>query len=246
MSRLWIALANNDILSRYRGSVLGPFWITITTIVFILGIGALYSSIMKVPMNNYVPYLATGIIIWNFINQLIVDGADSFIAASQILRQTAIPLPLFIWRTAWRNVLIFCHQAPVLLGVGLWFHYLLKMNVPEAALGLFLVVVNVSWIAFCAAIACARFRDLQQVLASIMQLLFFVSPIIWVQGSTNRFGKITELNPIANMLSVTRNPLIGQSIDMNSVVYLLVMGSIGWLLTFLIFAAVRRRIVHYV
>lgn len=246
MSRLWLALGNNDIVSRYRGSVLGPFWITLTTIVFILGIGILYADIMKVPINKYVPYMATGIVFWNLINQMTLDGADAFVAASHVLRQTAIPLPLFIWRAAWRNFLIFCHQAPVLLGVGLWFHYLFQMNLPEALAGLALLIINVSWVSFCAAIACARFRDLQQVLVSIMQLLFFLSPVIWVPGVAKETGNIMKLNPIFHMLNVTRSPLIGQSIDIHSVTYLIVMAIIGWILTFCLFTTVRRRIVHYI
>jgi ABC-type polysaccharide/polyol phosphate export permease len=190
--------------------------------------------------------MATGIVFWNLINQMTLDGADVFVSASHVLRQTAIPLPLFIWRAAWRNFLIFCHQAPVLLGIGLWFHNLFQMHLPEALAGLALLIVNVSWISFCAAIVCARFRDLQQVLVSIMQLLFFLSPVIWFPSGTKGGDGIVQINPIFHMLNVTRNPIIGQSIDIHSFIYLIVMAILGWILTFFLFTTVRRRIVHYI
>jgi ABC-type polysaccharide/polyol phosphate export permease len=246
MSQLWFTLGNNDIVSRYRGSVLGPFWITLTTLTFIVGIGILYAGIMKTPVDQYLPLVATGIVIWNFINQMILDGADTFVAVSHILRQTAIPLPLFIWRSTWRNILIFAHQLPVLIAVALWFHYLLRINFLGAALGFVLIIFNVTWFSFLAAIICARFRDLQQVLASSMQLLFFISPVIWVAKDGAGYSNIMKINPILHMLNVTRNPMLGKPIDVNSIVFLVILAMLGWSATFFLFASVRRRIVHYV
>ncbi len=246
MSRLWFALGNNDIASRYRGSVLGPFWITLTTIVFVSGLGFLYAALMHLSVAVYLPWLATGIVLWNMMNQTIMDGGDAFISMSNILRQTALPLPLFIWRLVWRNVLIFAHQLPVILIVAVVFHYVFKINLFLAVFGMALAVINISWIAFCCAIACARFRDLQQVLASVMQLLFFLSPIMWVPGSMHSFTRITEFNPVTHLLDVIRSPLLGRPMEPISVPYLLVMAVVGWAFTMVFFSLVRRRIVHYV
>jgi len=246
MSQLWFTLGNNDIVSRYRGSVLGPLWITLTTIAFIVGIGVLYAGIMKTPVDQYLPFIATGIVIWNFINQIILDGADAFLAASHVLRQTSIPLPLFIWRLTWRNILILAHQLPVLIIVAIWFHYLFKIDFPGALFGFLLIVINTTWFCFCAAIICARFRDLQQVLASSMQLLFFISPVIWTAKNDKGYSDIMKINPILHMLNVTRNPMLGKHFDINSAFILLILALSGWTLTFVLFASVRRRIVHYV
>ncbi len=251
-SRLWLALGANDILSRYRGSLLGPFWITLTTVVFVAGIGLLYARLMGMDIQEYLPWIATSMVVWNMINQTILDGADALIQAANILRQTAIPLPLFIWRVMWRNLLSFAHQLPVVLGVSLIFHYTLRINLPEAVLGLALVLFNLGWIGLCAAIACARFRDLQQVIASIMQLVFFFSPVIWIPGQMRGGrgdGLVSNLlawNPIAQMLDLTRNPLLGRPISLYSLEFLVIMGAAGWAVTLLFFAAVRRRIVHFV
>ncbi len=58
-------------------------------------------------------------------------------------------------------------------------------------------------------------------------------------------GQILTLNPVYHMLAVTRSPLLGQPTDSHSLVFLLVMGLAGWISTFFLYAAVRRRIVHY-
>lgn len=246
-NRIWIALGLNDIASRYRGSLLGPFWITLTTAVFVLGIGFVYAGLMKVSPDRYLPWMATGIVIWGLINQTVQESADSLIAANAVLRQTAIPVPVFVWRVVWRNLLTFAHQLPVVVAVGAWYHFLLHVDVLHALLGLVLIEINLAWFALVMAIACARFRDLQQVLASVMQLVFFISPVIWIPSETKGFtGLFVTLNPAVHMLNVVRGPVLAQGFSRFSALYLIAMAVAGWAFALLMFSRVRRRIVHYV
>lgn len=246
-TRIWFALGLNDVVARYRGSILGPFWITLTTAIFVAGIGFLYAGLMKVSVERYLPWMTTGLVVWSLISQVVLEGADAFIAASDVLRQAALPAPLFVWRVIWRNVLTFVHQLPVLVVVGLWFGYLFHVLLGEAVIGLALVVVNISWFALVFAVICARFRDFKQILASLVQLLFFLSPVLWLPGEMKGFGgRLMSLNPIVHMLDVLRGPLIGEPFHLTSVVFLIVSGLAGWAFTLVFFAKVRRRIVHYV
>ena len=246
-SRIWFALGLNDVIARYRGSILGPFWITLTTAVFVLGIGFLYAGLMKVSVDRYLPWMTTGLVVWGLISQVVLEGADAFVSASDVLRQAALPAPLFVWRVIWRNVLTFVHQLPVLIVVGLKFGYLFHMRLGEAAIGFLLILANVSWFALAFAAICARFRDLKQILASLIQLLFFVSPVLWIPSEVKGYGgRLMTLNPVVHMMDVLRGPLIGDPIHLRSVIFLLVSGVAGWAFTLAFFAKVRRRIVHYV
>jgi ABC-type polysaccharide/polyol phosphate export permease len=244
--RLWYTLAVNDVASRYRGSVLGPFWITLSTTAFVLGISLVYGNLMQVSTEKYVSWMATGVVLWTFMSGTILESGDSYIQASVIIRQSNLPLPLFVWRTIFRNLLNLAHQSIVVIGVALWFHYLLKINLPVFVLGFVLVVINISWMAFVAAVVAARFRDMQQVIATALQLIFFVSPVIWIPNDMKGVRSLLLLaNPFYHMFDVTRNPLLGLPVHMESVVVLLVMAVVGWLITYIIYASVRRRIVHY-
>jgi ABC-type polysaccharide/polyol phosphate export permease len=246
-TRIWFALGLNDVVARYRGSILGPFWITLTTAVFVLGIGFLYAELMKVSIDRYLPWMTTGLVVWNLISQTALEGADAFVAASDVLRQTSLPVPLFVWRVIWRNVLTFVHQLPVLVIVGLKFGYLLHVQLGEALIGFVLVLANISWFALAFAAICARFRDLKQILASLIQLLFFLSPVLWIPSEMRGLGgRLLTLNPIVHMLDVLRGPLIGEHLHLRSELVLVVMGLTGWLFTLVFLAKVRRRIVHYV
>jgi ABC-type polysaccharide/polyol phosphate export permease len=244
--RLWTTLAFNDILSRYRGSVLGPFWITLSTAAFVVGIGLVYGSLMHVSTEKYVPWMATGVVIWNFISATILESGDAYIHGAVIIRSGSLPLPIFVWRVIFRSILNVSHQVVVIVIVAVWFHFLLKINLPMVIAGLLLVIVNVSWMSFFSAIAAARFRDIQQVNATLIQLVFFISPVIWIPNDMQGARSILlNLNPVYHLLNVTRNPLLGLPVPMGSIIWLLVMAMIGWLVAFTLYASVRRRIVHY-
>lgn len=246
-TRIWFALGVNDIVARYRGSVLGPFWITLTTAVFVLGIGFLYAGLMKVSIERYLPWMTTGLVIWGLISQTVLEGGDAFISVGNVMRQTALPVPLFVWRVVWRNVLTFAHQMPVLAVLAIKFGYLLRIDLLGAFAGLVLVVINISWFSLFCAVICARFRDLKQILASLTQLLFFLSPVLWIPNEMRGLGgKLMTLNPVVHMLNVMRGPLMGEGFSRFSALYLVLMGVAGWALTVLFFSKVRRRIVHYV
>jgi ABC-type polysaccharide/polyol phosphate export permease len=245
--RIWFTLGLNDVIGRYRGSILGPFWITLTMAIFALGIGFLYAGLMKVSLDRYLPWMTTSMVIWTMISQTVLDSSEAFIAASETMRQTSLPAPIFVWRVVWRNLLIFVHQAPVLIVLGWKFGYLLRINLPEAVFGLALVVLNLSWFAVVSAVICARFRDLKQILASLIQLIFFLSPVLWIPNEMKGLGgKLMAVNPVAQMLEVVRAPLIAESPSLYSVIYLLAAAAAGWLFTLTFLARTRRRIVHYV
>ena len=243
--QLWVALAMNDIVARYRGSMIGPFWITITTAVFVGGIGLVYSELMNVDPAAYVPWMATGVVLWQLISGLVLEGADALIGAAGIIRQTATPLPMFIWRVVLRGIINFLHQIVVIFAVALFFGYFTKINLPLAAAGLVLTVINVAWMALIASIISARFRDTQQVIASVIQLVFFMSPVLWRPQDLTRAKLILAPNPVYHMLEVVRGPLLGLPVPMISVIFLIVLAVLGWACAFLLFALVRRRIVHY-
>ncbi len=244
-SRIWRVLAMNDVLARYRGSLLGPFWITLTQGAFILGIGLLYSQLFKAPTREYIPLLANGVIVWSLLSMIILDGCDAFIQSAAIIKQTALPLPSFLWRIVTRNLIIFAHQAIVLVVVAVVFGYLLRIQLWWAIPGLLLSVANVAWMGLVCGIVCTRFRDMPQVIAAALQMLFFLTPVLWDPKQAPRAAVLLSVNPFFHMLQVTREPLLGRAPPLASFGVLLVLAVVGWAVTFGFFAAVRRRVVHY-
>src|SRR4051794_6610575 len=92
---LWQTFAWNDVMARYRRSRLGQFWITLSIAIFILAIGVFYGQILGVPLDNYLPYLAIGFILWNFLSSIVAEGSTVFVSAASFLTQLRVPQTVF-------------------------------------------------------------------------------------------------------------------------------------------------------
>ena len=85
-TRLWrlvLALSFMDIKLRYRGSLLGPFWLTLSTAVMIGAIGFLYAGLFHQDVAKYLPYLSISLIFWGFLSTLTAEGGTAFTAAEK-------------------------------------------------------------------------------------------------------------------------------------------------------------------
>ncbi len=239
------SLAWHDVTSRYRGSVLGPFWITLSMGLMVLGIGFLYASLFNLPLNEFLPYVALGIVFFGVMTGTINEGCETFVLASGMLSQTSLPMFTFVWRTVLRNLINLGHHLVIVVGMLAYYDYWKVADVPLALIGIVLMLLNASWMSLLAAIASARYRDIPQIVISGMQFAIFMTPVFWLP---DRFGKhqvFLDLNPFYHLLQAVRAPLLGQTVHTTSYVVLVAMAVVGWLVTFAIFARTRRRLVHY-
>jgi ABC-type polysaccharide/polyol phosphate export permease len=111
--------------------------------------------------------------------------------------------------------------------------------------GLLLVTLNLLWIALLLAILCTRFRDVSLIVQSVVQMLFFVTPIFWSPSLMPSRTILVHGNPFYHMLELLRDPLIGEHASAESWIFISAMLVIGWSVTFLLFAKFRRRIAYW-
>jgi lipopolysaccharide transport system permease protein len=89
--RLAWELARTDISHRYRGSVLGPLWLTLSTGVMLVALGLLYSTLLEIPLAGYLPWLAASLILWNTIAQVVGESCGALTGAEGIIRLECTP-----------------------------------------------------------------------------------------------------------------------------------------------------------
>src|ERR687884_135363 len=115
---MWGALALQDIKLRYRGSMLGPFWLTITTLVMVVAMGIIYPHLFHVDTKEYIPYLAVGLIVWQLLSSLAIEGCETFLREESVIQQVPIPFSIHAYRCVCRNFLVFAHNLAIVpLGV---------------------------------------------------------------------------------------------------------------------------------
>jgi len=239
------SLASHDIVSRYRGSILGPFWITISMGLMVLGIGLLNARLFNASLHEFIPFVALGIVFFGTINGIINEGCETFVHAAGMLSQTSLPMFTFVWRTVFRNLINLAHNVVIVVIVLIWFGYWRNMNIPVAVLGLVFLVANAAWAGMLAGIASARFRDVPQIVISVMQFAIFMTPIFWEPARLGTSRIFLSVNPFYYMVEAVRAPMMGANATPHTYSILALMALGGWAVTFGVFTRTRRRIVHY-
>jgi lipopolysaccharide transport system permease protein len=235
-----------DIRQRYRRSVLGPFWITITMVIFILAIGPLYGHLLGVPTREFLPYLAMGIITWGLLSGVLIDGAGAFVGAENLVRTVKLPYTVHILRILQRNLLIFLHNLlafvpfMIYLGIKPQWHWL------AAIPGVALVMLAALPTSFLLGTLSARYRDMQQIIASIVQLAFFMTPIFWKAELLKDRAWFADYNPFQLLLEVVRRPIVEGIPPASTYLRLGVVIVVLYLVAAPFFARYRRRLAFWV
>ena len=251
---LWLYLGWQDIKQRYRRSILGPLWISISMGVVALAMGILYAALFNEKIYFFLPYLATGMLIWNFINGCILEGSEVFIANEGLIKFLPAPLSLHVFRLVWRQTLFFLHNVIVWAILMAIFPRPLGWQVLLALPALLLLVINGAWIAIATGTLATRFRDIPPIIASMAQLIFFMTPIVWnydtFRNSPNPHvaerARLAELNPVMHFLEILRQPMLGERIVWH---HWLVVGGItvvGWAIALLMLRNYRSRVAYWV
>ena len=251
---LWAHLGWQDIRQRYRRSVLGPVWISLSMAVTAVALGILYAGLFGNPIERQLPYILVGFIVWGFISGCITEGADVFIANEGLIRHLPAPLSVHVYRLVWRQSLFFLHNLVVYAVMLLVFPQPLGWGTLLALPAFAVLAVNGAWVALLFGIVSTRFRDLQPVLQSIVQLAFFLTPIVWIYedlaNSANRAiaerARLVELNPLMHFVEVVRRPLLGQEQQWRHWVVVLAITVVGWLVTVYVVRRYRSRVAYWV
>ncbi|CAM4411200.1 MAG: hypothetical protein LEGION0398_MBIBDBAK_01254 [Legionellaceae bacterium] len=244
--RIWVLLGWQDIQLRYRRSMIGPFWITLSIIITIYSMGFLYGHLFKMDLKTYFPYLAAGFISWVLISSLIIDGTDVFIMSDTYIKQINLPLFCFVFRAIFRNIIIFLHNILAFIPLIFIYHVPINSKLLLIIPGLILIAINAASYCTILAIIGARFRDIAQIIASLVQVIFFVTPIMWTpQLLPEKYQFVVKYNPLAQFIELIRKPLLGQIVTLNTLIVTCALTLVGLVLMILLFARCRSRVVYW-
>lgn len=245
--RLALTLGWFDIRLRYRGSILGPFWLTLSTAVMVAALGVLYSALFKMELHDYLPYLAISLVLWNTLAAIVGEAVTCFLQAEGMIRAARMPFTLYAARVMVRNLIVLAHNVVVILAVYLWFDTWPGTAALGAIPGVLLWIVDGMAACLLLGTVCARFRDIPPIVASLMQIAFFISPIIWKpELLTGGKRDLLPLNPFYTLLEVVRGPLLGA--PPASIVWVSALAWSGLLLlaAWVLFVRVRNRLAFWV
>ena len=209
---LWGRLGWNDILQRYRRSLLGPFWLTASMAIMVVALGTLYANLFKVEIQDFMPFLCVGLLVWNYISSVIGEAGTLFTGSESYIKQIRLPYSLYVYRFVWSRIIIFAHNFVIYFGILLYFAIWPGAVMLLAIPGFILVTLNVALGSISIGMASARFRDIPQIVGSVIQIAFFMTPVMWKPELLGSRTYIVEFNPFYHLIEVMRSPLLGKPV----------------------------------
>jgi len=245
--RIFTMLGSNDIKKRYSRSRIGQFWLTISLAVNIGVMGFVWAYLFKMPVKEYLPFLACGTIIWAYISTCINEGTTLYVTATPYLQALNLPKLTYVNSLFVRNIIVLFHNLLVLIPVFLICSCNISIGNVEAALAGFIVITLFLYpTVIILSLIGLRFRDFANIMTSLMQIIFYLTPIMWkVSLMPTRFQDYLILNPFAVLLSLCRNPLFSTEIPAN---YWLAAGIyiiLAWVVAFPLYSKFRSRISYW-
>lgn len=208
---IWARLGVQDVRLKFRRSSLGPAWIFVNLAVLVLSIGFIYANLLGQDPRHFIPYLTIGLITWGYLTNSIVDGGNAFINSEGYIKQISLPIYVYIFRffvsISLTTLITLCafaivtliYPVPLTLGTLLVIPGLLL--VMTASLLLITIFAHLT----------ARFRDVAHMAGVGMQVLFYVTPVIFpadLLRGRRGLSYVIELNPMFHLLEVVRQPLL--------------------------------------
>ncbi len=250
MRYFWAYLARCDLISRYRRSKFGMLWVVLSPLLLTFIMSFVLGTVFHMPIVEYVPYILIGMVMWDLMSSAVVTGGGTFMGAFPYIRQFNHPVSIYTLKSSVVFIVNFLISS---IGIVVWCFFACPQNVligiicmPLNTILLFLLTWSVTTIA---AFLNAKYRDYPQMMALIMQALWYVSPVFFQEEMFQAnpvLYNFFKMNPITHLLYLIRKPfLYGQY--PSGVDYLFTLGCI---LFFTVFAYLLnkkygKRIIFY-
>jgi len=240
----WTRLAALDVALQYRRSVLGPIWLSLNMLVMIVGMGLVYGVVFQADLESYIPYVASGLLAWGLLSAFFNDGAHTFTQNAHVIKNLRQPLLFFVCKSVTRQSIVAAHYFLVLVPIYILFPHTVNANLMLAVPALCLYLINGFAIVVIVGMVCSRFRDMPNAINNVLQVIFFLTPIFWLDTSlvTRRF--IVDANPFYHFLTILRYPLIGQVPSLTNWLVVVCITFVLLIVAGLMFNRFRWQIVH--
>lgn len=245
--RIWRELAWEDFVKRYRRSYFGALWATVSFMIFALAILFFFRSVSGSGNYDMTSYILLGFLTFQLLSNVVNDGANVFISSANWIKSARMPLSLFIYKDISRVLMIFFFNA-IGAAILLFAHgYRFPQESYWAAAGFAIILFDAIWVYMLLGVLVSRYRDLAHLIAAVMRMAFFVSPILWepeVRGGER--GMIALYNPFTHFIAIVRDPLLNGQFPVFSWIVVGCISAAVFVVGLLCFCLARRKVIYWV
>ncbi|TGS71791.1 ABC transporter permease [Mesorhizobium sp. M3A.F.Ca.ET.174.01.1.1] len=233
--RVWFFIGVQDIKRRYRRSFIGPLWILLNLGVYVGAIGFVYGVMFGQDLKAFLPYLMLGFVTWGLISSSIVDAGTVFISAEGYIKQFSYPKQIYILRALVSNSMNFVMGLIAVAIVQIFLGTFAFGGWLTAIPGIVLLYLALLGHTTVFSYLGTAIRDLPHALASVLQVVFYLTPIVVPASVLKSHGLelVYLVNPIYHLIEVIRQPILTATLAPMSTYgfilgYVLIVYCIAW------------------
>ena len=241
------SLVARDLKARYRGSVLGFFWSFVNPLLLLL----IYSFVFTVvlpgarpsDLQPYALFMFCGILPWSWFSASLLEASGSLIAGGNLIKKVLFPAEVLPITTVLANLVHFFLGLPI-LGLALLFYgtQASPLNLIWLPVIIAVQLLLTTGLALIVSALTVLFRDVRDLLANLLTLWFFASPIIYpLSMAPDQVRPFLNLNPFTHLAVAYQNVLFvaGPFTDFDRLLVVAVEGAILFLAGYALFDRLR-------
>ena len=243
MRRVWYALAGEDIGDQHRRTALGPLWLLINylafagTFIFVFGRGD--SS-----MPNYPAYVATGLLIWFYMMEVITQSVSLFVREENFIKGTKLPLTVYVMRLCMQGVIRASYAGAGCLAILIIGGTDISFAWGWSGLAIVLILAITPAVIIIFAFLGAYFPDSQFIISNVMRIGMFLTPVFWVHDGARGVRHLFYWwNPFTYFLEIVRAPILSGHAPINALLFCTTVGLLAWALAIVLLGRLRRQVV---
>lgn len=204
---------------RYRRTIIGPFWMIVRPVLFILFLGALFVGLSRFSTSEFIPHMTIGFICWTLFGGYLNRSDTVFSRNKAFLLDNKRKYTDIVILDNAELIMHFLHQSIIIVAVTAYYGTLKSSYAFMSILGFFIVIITGIFVTIIIGILGSRFKDIGQITASISGIAFLATPIIWMpdlegvsKGRGNILSAYLDYNPFYHYIELIRAPLMGNPI----------------------------------
>ena len=181
-------------------------------VVMISSMGFLYAKLFHQNVAAYFPFLTVGLVTWTLLASMITEGIGVFTGAQGVIQSVPMPYSIHVYRLVYRNLLVFGHSFVIVPIVLMFFGVPIGWRALLAIPALLVLAINGAWCTIFFGMLSARYRDVPPIVSSFVNVVFFVTPIMWPPSALGNWARlgITESAISQGSMSCVRRSLVSR------------------------------------
>jgi ABC-type polysaccharide/polyol phosphate export permease len=235
-----------DIRLRFDRTVLGPFWVVVTTLLWVLTVGLVMAELFQQPLMAQLPYLTFGLFAWQYVSTVVLEATSAFTVQRHFLEAHKLPLTFFVLRAVWRNLIVLVLLTAVAVVMALAFG-LVRPSVlwhAPSVLALY-ALISVALVTILACIG-SRFLDTVPMVTIVMNIMIMVTPIFWRKDLLPPDHIVTKLNPLISVVDLYRDLFLEGGASAATYAACLLLAGVLWIGAVVVFGLAHARVRNWI